>query len=142
MTRLDLFTAPDCPAARAVVLSFARERPDIVVHEWDLTHDPGPAVGRGIVATPAVLVNLTRILLGVPELRELAEAARARLSLSGWTQWTGRGASRFAEPRRDRDRAPPPRLPHQKRSSTERFEECSYLQHPFIRGNGLQRYSM
>ena len=78
MTRLDLFTAPDCPAcpaARAVVESFARDRPDIVVHEWDLTRDPGPAVGRGIVATPAVLVNLTRILLGVPDPRQLAEAA-------------------------------------------------------------------
>ncbi len=80
MTRLDLFTIPDCPAcpaARAVVLSFARDRPDIVVHEWDLTRDPGPAVGRGIVATPAVLVNLSRILLGVPDLRQLAEAAGA-----------------------------------------------------------------
>lgn len=80
MTRLDLFTAPDCPAcatARAVVESFARNRPDIVVHEWDLTRDPGPAVGRGIIATPAVLVNGMRILLGVPDLRQLAEAAWA-----------------------------------------------------------------
>ncbi len=80
MTRLDLFTAPDCPAcpaARAVVAAFSQRWRDIVVHEWDLTRDPGPAVGRGIVATPAVLVNLTRILLGVPDLRELAEAARA-----------------------------------------------------------------
>jgi hypothetical protein len=48
-----------------------------VVHEWDLTRDPGPAVGRGIVATPAVLVNESRILLGVPDPRQLAEAARA-----------------------------------------------------------------
>ena len=56
MTRVDLFTAPHCPAclaAREAVASFARERADVVVHEWDLTLDPGPAVGRGIVATPA-----------------------------------------------------------------------------------------
>lgn len=80
MTRLDLFTAPDCPAcpaARAVVASFAQSSPDIVVHEWDLTRDAGPAVGRGIVATPTVLVNLTRVLLGVPNLQQLADAARA-----------------------------------------------------------------
>jgi hypothetical protein len=80
MTRLDLFTSPNCPgcpAAREAVALFAREWPDVVVHEWDLTRDPGPAVGRGIVATPAVLVNESRILLGVPDLRQLAEAARA-----------------------------------------------------------------
>jgi len=80
MTRLDLFTAPDCPAcpaAREALASFARDWPDVVVREWDLTRDPGPAVGRGIVATPAILVNDTRILLGVPDPRELAEAARA-----------------------------------------------------------------
>ena len=80
MTRLDLFTSPNCPAcpaAREAVASFARERPDVVVREWDLTRDPGPALGRGIVATPAILVDDTRILLGVPEPRELAEAARA-----------------------------------------------------------------
>jgi hypothetical protein len=80
MTRLDLFTAPDCPAcpaARAVVAAFARQNPDVVVREWDLTRDPGPAAGRGIVATPAVLVNGTRILLGVPDPRQLAEATGA-----------------------------------------------------------------
>ncbi len=83
MTRLDLFTAPDCPscpAAREAVASFARERPDVVVHEWDLTLDPGPATGRGIVATPAVLVNGGRILLGVPDRRELAEAVAESLA--------------------------------------------------------------
>ena len=80
MTRVDLFTSPNCPAcpaAREAVASFAREWPDVVVREWDLTRDPGPAVGRGILATPAVLVNETRILLGIPHARELAEAARA-----------------------------------------------------------------
>ena len=80
MTRVDLFTSPNCPgcpAAREAVASFAREWPDVVVREWDLTRDPGPAIGRGIVATPAVLVNETRILLGIPDPRDLAEAARA-----------------------------------------------------------------
>lgn len=83
MTRLDLFTAPHCPAcpaAREAVLAFARTRLDVVVHEWDLTRDPGPAVGRGIVATPAVLVNECRILLGVPDPAELARAADAGAS--------------------------------------------------------------
>lgn len=80
MTRLDLFTSPHCPAcpaAREVVAAFASARPDVVVHEWDLTRDPGPAAGRGIVATPAVLVNECRILLGVPDPAELARAADA-----------------------------------------------------------------
>lgn len=75
---IDLFTAPfcsACPAARAAVEAFARGRPDVVVREWDLTRDPGPAVGRGIVATPAVLINGERILLGVPDERQLAAAA-------------------------------------------------------------------
>ncbi len=75
---IDLFTAPycsACPAARAAVEAFARGRPDVVVREWDLTRDPGPAVGRGIVATPAVLVNGERILLGVPDEGQLAAAA-------------------------------------------------------------------
>lgn len=79
MTRVDLFTAPDCPAcpaAREAVASFARECADVTVREWDLTRDPGPAVGRGIVATPAVLVNLTHVLLGVPDRRQLAAAAQ------------------------------------------------------------------
>lgn len=80
MTRIDLFTAPDCPAcpaARQVVAAFARDRPDVVVREWDVTRDPGPAIGRGIVATPAVMVNGSRILLGVPDRAQLSEAARA-----------------------------------------------------------------
>ena len=83
MTRLDLFTQPDCPAcpaARQAVARFAREWPDVMVHEWDLTLDPGPAAGRGIVATPAVLVNGERILLGVPGRRELVEAVTASLA--------------------------------------------------------------
>jgi hypothetical protein len=82
MTRLDLFTAPDCPAcpaAREAVASFAREWPDVVVREWDLTRDPGPSMGRGIVATPTVLVNGTHILLGIPDLRQLAEAAKREI---------------------------------------------------------------
>jgi hypothetical protein len=79
MTLLDLFTAPDCPAcpaAREAVAAFARQNAGVTVREWDLTRDPGPAVGRGIVATPAVLVNGTHILLGVPDPRQLADAAR------------------------------------------------------------------
>lgn len=77
---IDLFTAPycsACPAARAAVEAFARGRPDVVVREWDLTRDPGPAVGRGIVATPAVLIDGQRILLGVPALSQLQAAAAA-----------------------------------------------------------------
>lgn len=82
MTRLDLFTAPECPAcpaAREAVASFAREWPEVVLCEWDLTSDPGPAIGRGIVATPTVLVNGTHILLGIPDLRQLAEAAKREI---------------------------------------------------------------
>jgi hypothetical protein len=82
VTRLDLFTSPHCPAcpaAREAVAAFARARPDVVVHEWDLTRDPGPAVGRGIVATPVVLVNESRILLGVPDPLDLARAAETGL---------------------------------------------------------------
>lgn len=79
MTQIDLFTAPDCPAcpaAREAVAAFAQGRPDVVVREWDVTRDPGPALGRGIVATPAILVDGTHILLGVPNAGDLAEATR------------------------------------------------------------------
>jgi glutaredoxin len=78
MTRIDLFTAPGCPgcpAAREAVFAFARSRSSVEVHEWDLSQDPGPALGRGIVGTPALLVNGTHILLGVPEPHELSGCA-------------------------------------------------------------------
>jgi uncharacterized peroxidase-related enzyme len=72
--RIDLLTSPGCPgcpAARDIVRAFAEERPGVEVHEWDLTRDPGPAVGRGIFATPAVIVDGKRIVLGVPSREEL-----------------------------------------------------------------------
>lgn len=72
--RIDLFTSPDCPscpAAREVVAAVQRDRPGVVVREWDLSRDPGPAVGRGIFATPSLLVNGSRILVGVPTPGEL-----------------------------------------------------------------------
>jgi len=72
--RIDLLTSPGCPgcpAAREAILAFAAERPEVEVHEWDITRDPGPARGRGIFATPAVIVDGGRILLGVPTLTEL-----------------------------------------------------------------------
>ncbi len=80
--RIDLLTSPGCPgcpAARDVVRAFAAERPGVEVHEWDVTRDPGPAVGRGIFATPAVIVDGGRILLGVPSREDLMRGeARAR----------------------------------------------------------------
>ena len=72
--RIDLLTSPGCPgcpAARDVVRAFAAERPGVEIHEWDVTRDPGPAVGRGIFATPAVIVDGGRILLGVPTRMDL-----------------------------------------------------------------------
>lgn len=72
--RIDLLTSPGCPgcpAARDVVRAFAAERPGVEVHEWDVTRDTGPAVGRGIFATPAVILDGGRILLGVPSREEL-----------------------------------------------------------------------
>jgi hypothetical protein len=78
MTRIDLFTAPGCPtcpSARAAIRGFAESHPETEVHEWDLSRDPGPALGRGIFIAPTVLVNLTYILVGVPEPVELIRAA-------------------------------------------------------------------
>lgn len=75
--RIDLFTTPNCPgcpAARAVVTAFAERHRRVQVREWDLGRDPGPAVGRGIFATPSLLVNGNRILVGVPTLEELQRA--------------------------------------------------------------------
>jgi hypothetical protein len=80
MTRIDLFTAPGCstcPSARVAIRAFAEDHPGTEVHEWDLTRDPGPAVGRGIFIAPTVLVNLTYVLVGVPERAELVRAAAA-----------------------------------------------------------------
>jgi len=72
--RIDLLTSPGCPgcpAAREAVRAFAAERPGVEVHEWDVTRDPGPAAGRGIFATPAVIVDGSRILLGIPTRMDL-----------------------------------------------------------------------
>lgn len=72
--RIDLFVAPGCPgcpAAREVIESFARTTPGVQVHEWDLSSDPGPAVGRGIFATPTLLIDGVHILPGVPRTTDL-----------------------------------------------------------------------
>ena len=74
--RIDLFvspTCPGCPSAREVVERFARARRDVEIHEWDLSRDPGPAVGRGIFATPTVLLDGVHVLIGVPEPSDLEE---------------------------------------------------------------------
>lgn len=75
MPRIDLFVTPGCPScprARVVVTAFVAANPEVVLQEWDLTRDPGPAARRGIFATPAVLLDNERILLGVPSLSELS----------------------------------------------------------------------
>jgi len=72
--RIDLLTSPGCPgcpAAREAVRSFAAERGGVEVYEWDLTKDPGPAQGRGIFATPALILDGGRVLVGVPSIEEL-----------------------------------------------------------------------
>lgn len=86
MPRIDLFTSPDCPgcpAARESVGQFARRHPEVEVHEWDLSRDPGPAVGRGIFATPSVLVNGVHVLLGVPKESDLLQRLGALQGLPG-----------------------------------------------------------
>jgi len=67
--RIDLFISPgcpSCPAARKVVDDFVLLHPHVEVHEWDLSRDPGPAIGRGIFATPTLLLDGADILSGVP----------------------------------------------------------------------------
>lgn len=74
MPRIDLFTSPECPScprAKEVVTAFAAEHPGVEVREWDLATNPGPAVGRGIFATPSLLLNGVDILLGVPTQADL-----------------------------------------------------------------------
>ena len=81
MARIDLFTAPccaACAAARQAVSAFAAQRSGLEVHEWDLTRDPGPARGRGIFATPSLLLDGQQILLGVPSTAQLASWFGAR----------------------------------------------------------------
>jgi hypothetical protein len=76
VSRIDLFTSSDCqscPRAREVVTVFAAEHADVEVREWDLATNPGPAVGRGIFATPSLLLNGVDILLGVPTKADLLE---------------------------------------------------------------------
>jgi len=72
--RIDLFISPGCPGcpmARRVIERFAHDHASVEVHEWDLSRDPGPAVGRGIFATPTVLLDGARILVGVPRASDL-----------------------------------------------------------------------
>lgn len=75
--RIDLLTSPlcpDCPTARAVVAKVAAAHPGTAVYEWDITRDPGPAVGRGLFITPAVIVDGGRVVVGVPTERDLVSA--------------------------------------------------------------------
>ena len=75
--RLDLLTSPlcpDCPTARRVVAEIAAAHPGTEVHEWDITRDPGPAVGRGLFITPAVIVDGGRVVIGVPTEKDLIES--------------------------------------------------------------------
>ena len=72
--RIDLFIAPGCPgcpAARKVIEDFTRNTAGVEVHEWDLSRDPGPAAGRGIFATPTLLIDGIHILPGVPSTSDL-----------------------------------------------------------------------
>lgn len=74
MPRIDLFTSPECPTcpkAREVVAAFAAEHPEVELREWDLATNPGPAVGRGIFASPSLLLNGADVLFGVPTETEL-----------------------------------------------------------------------
>lgn len=73
--RIDLFVAPGCPScgeALEVVEGFAGRTMGVEVHLWDLSGDPGPAVGRGIFAAPTLLVDEAHILPGVPRAEDLA----------------------------------------------------------------------
>lgn len=51
--------------------AFAAQHPDVELREWDLTTNPGPAVGRGIFATPSLLLNGADVLFGVPTKTDL-----------------------------------------------------------------------
>jgi hypothetical protein len=84
--RLDLLTSPlcpDCPTARRVVAEVAAAHPGTEVHEWDITRDPGPAVGRGLFITPAVIVDGGRVVIGVPTERDLIENRSASAAGEG-----------------------------------------------------------
>lgn len=78
--RIDLLTSPlcpDCPAARDVVARVAAAHPGTAVYEWDITRDPGPAVGRGLFITPAVIVDGGRVVIGVPTESDLLSGSEA-----------------------------------------------------------------
>lgn len=50
----------------------------VEIREWDLSRDPGPAVGRGIFVTPSLLIDGVHILIGVPTIEALHRCAAAR----------------------------------------------------------------
>lgn len=75
--RIDLLTSPlcpDCPAARAAVAAFAASHPRTEVFEWDIATNPGPAEGRGLFITPAVIIDGGRVFIGVPGEKDLEDA--------------------------------------------------------------------
>ena len=79
--RIDLLTSPlcpDCPTARDVVARVAAANPGTAVYEWDITRDPGPAVGRGLFITPAVIVDGGRVVIGVPTESDLLSDNKER----------------------------------------------------------------
>lgn len=94
--RIDLLTSPGCPgcpAAREAVAAFAAVRPGVEIHEWDLTRDPGPADGRGVFATPAVIVDGRQILIGIPNEEDLMREAGRRDDAGEEPGATGSGAT-------------------------------------------------
>lgn len=68
-----------CPEARAVLQQLAAQRSDIIIAEHDLANDEALDLAKGyhLVATPALVIDRTTVIYGVPRLDVLAERVEA-----------------------------------------------------------------
>ena len=86
---LELFVAnhcPSCPDARARVREFAHANVDVVVVERNVDEERAAAAGYGLFATPAIVIDGSAVLYGVPSLAQLALRCSATAAAAGSAQ--------------------------------------------------------
>jgi small redox-active disulfide protein 1 len=69
-------SCPYCPLATEVVRKFVKEKKDVVALELSVTTDEGmkEALKFGIRSVPAIIIDDTYVMVGVPTMGELKSA--------------------------------------------------------------------
>jgi len=65
-----------CPDARTRVRQFAHANVEVVVVERNVDEERDAATGYGLIASPAIVIDGSAVLYGVPSLAQLARRCR------------------------------------------------------------------